>query len=96
MSDNKVKISLGKYKAVSANIYKKRVFVHINEKDGRKSITLSNEEFEKLYKKMPRLNSIVQKFSKKIGSKKGSKKNAKKNDEDSSYSESDDSGSESD
>lgn len=49
MGEQKV-IKLSQYKRISCNIYKRRVYVHFNEIEGKKSITLSAAEFESLCK----------------------------------------------
>lgn len=53
-------IKLSKYKRVACNVYNQKVYVHFNEVGGKKSVTLSLEEFQTLGKKFSKLQKIVQ------------------------------------
>ena len=63
-------IKLGKYKKVSCNIYKKKVYAHIGYTSGRKSLTFSPEEIKLLEKKLPEILTIVEKLKTRVKNRK--------------------------
>lgn len=58
-------IRIGKYKLVSGNIYRKKIYVHFNDKSGKKSITFTHEEFQTLRKKWAKVKSMIAGLKKK-------------------------------
>ena len=89
MSKRSLSVDLGSRKRVNVTLYNSKIYVHLNEKVGIKSISLSQEEFTLLLKKKKKILKAIKSLESKKASEPARKKSKKSDAADESPSDMD-------